>query len=536
MKKIYLLAALLLFGAGVQAQDTYLNDRMTNNSGDLHGTARFVGMGGAMGALGSDMSVISWNPAGIGMMQRNDVALSVGVNWNQKPADGYDKATFTLEQFGIVFALPCAESSELRNINFGVNYQLKKNFNNSFMTSGRLNGLSQMDQCCAILNAFGTGDDFGMYPNLSSTAGEFYYEDQYDPSKDYSFLDYNENRKYKFANSCRGEGYEYIQHTWGTLQGFDFNLSGNVRDRLYWGITVGMDNLHYAMDNEYFEQNSNPATQYAGDYTVFGSQTVNGFGLNAKVGITVRPIEYNPFRFFLAIETPTAYSLKSRSSVQIVDQTNGNYTNPIDGIYRYNMSTPAKVRLGLGSTIGSHFAFDVDYEFANYSKARMKQPTYDYDDDTQTSLFKGKSDADMNCMTADNLKATHTLRAGIEARVDKNLSFRLGYNFVSSAYKDNLSFSQLGESPALNATIGTHFLGMGSQQAITLGMGYRWKRFYADLAYKIHAQKADFYAFDEGDAIEGMKQAGYTMPVGSNEVSEVTLSRHQLNATFGIKF
>ena len=34
---------------------------------DLSGTARFVGMGGAMGALGGDISTIGTNPAGIGL-------------------------------------------------------------------------------------------------------------------------------------------------------------------------------------------------------------------------------------------------------------------------------------------------------------------------------------------------------------------------------------------------------------------------------------------------------------------------------------
>mgnify|MGYP002233871926 CR=1 FL=1 len=43
---------------------------------DLNGTARFVGMGGAMGALGGDISTIGTNPAGIGIYRSNDAMMS----------------------------------------------------------------------------------------------------------------------------------------------------------------------------------------------------------------------------------------------------------------------------------------------------------------------------------------------------------------------------------------------------------------------------------------------------------------------------
>ena len=46
-------SALLAFPA--MAQDTYENARLLGN--DLNGTARYVGMGGAMEALGADLSI-----------------------------------------------------------------------------------------------------------------------------------------------------------------------------------------------------------------------------------------------------------------------------------------------------------------------------------------------------------------------------------------------------------------------------------------------------------------------------------------------
>ena len=61
MKKIITLATLglLVAAAPISAQTVYDAAKITGK--DLNGTARFVGMGGAMGALGGDISTIGTN-------------------------------------------------------------------------------------------------------------------------------------------------------------------------------------------------------------------------------------------------------------------------------------------------------------------------------------------------------------------------------------------------------------------------------------------------------------------------------------------
>ncbi len=58
------------------AQTIYDGAKLTGK--DLNGTARFVGMGGAMGALGGDISTMGTNPAGIGLYRSNDIMTSFG--------------------------------------------------------------------------------------------------------------------------------------------------------------------------------------------------------------------------------------------------------------------------------------------------------------------------------------------------------------------------------------------------------------------------------------------------------------------------
>ena len=72
-KKIVMMAFATLATVSVGAQSAY--DAMNIASNDLNGTARFVGMGGAMGALGGDISTIGTNPAGIGIYRSNDACL-----------------------------------------------------------------------------------------------------------------------------------------------------------------------------------------------------------------------------------------------------------------------------------------------------------------------------------------------------------------------------------------------------------------------------------------------------------------------------
>lgn len=521
----------MLSTIGAMAQDSYLNDRMTNNSNGLHGTARYVGMGGAMSALGADISTMSWNPAGIGVMRRTEFTITAGAGWDQKGSPTVNKSHGTFDQMGGVFSLPLSNKG-LKYINFGFNYQKKIDFNNSFTVGGALNGLSQMDAIAAVLNRYpGTMED--KYANLAYMAG----------SNDFLSL----NSLGKYVNNYRGEGYDYWQHTWGGLNSFDFNVSGNVEDRLFWGLTFGFDQLRYRAANEYFEESQLPVapgeTPIYGDYSVYNDQAVNGYGINAKLGVIVRPIEDNPFRFSFVLETPTKYSIRTNTSFQMEDHANGVSTDMdiTDDYYghpfRYALTSPMKLRFGLGSTISNFLAFDVDYEFANTHNTRMGYFREDYRN-VESSLFQTDPDNDMNELTKRNFRNTHTLRVGLEGKLSDMVALRAGFNYISSANKDKAGFSQLIPSTALNNATGTYFMTMKPTYLMTLGMGYHFKHVNLDLAYKCSSQKANFHPFDDGDAM--ICTTNMTMEekshISETAPANLNLVRHQVTATLGIRF
>ena len=77
MKKIIIAAFAMAVVLPAAAQDTYESARLLGS--DLNGTARYVGMGGAMEALGADISTISTNPAGIALFRHSNISTSFGL-------------------------------------------------------------------------------------------------------------------------------------------------------------------------------------------------------------------------------------------------------------------------------------------------------------------------------------------------------------------------------------------------------------------------------------------------------------------------
>lgn len=77
MKKIICLAvSALMAGAGSASAQGVL-DAYKFSQSDLNGTARYLGMGGAFGALGGDISVLSNNPAGLGIYRSSEVVTTL---------------------------------------------------------------------------------------------------------------------------------------------------------------------------------------------------------------------------------------------------------------------------------------------------------------------------------------------------------------------------------------------------------------------------------------------------------------------------
>lgn len=536
MKRLLASTLVLAVAAtALQAQDTYNNERITSTA-DVIGTARYVGMGGAMGALGADISAISSNPAAIGMFRRNDLSISMGALIQGATPYGSDaRARYSFDQVGFVAAF----RNDGGFVNLGLNFQKKANYAQSlFASSSSLNGFTQAAQLAKIYGLYDSADGTNNAPQ-GMLATQAYNAMIYDLES---------------GANIASKGYDFNRLTKGNLYGLDINLSGNIHDRFYLGMTFGLDFLNYRGEQRYVEyrDGSDGTVQ---DYDIVSNQHVKGVGFNFKVGTIIRPIEDSPFRFSIAIETPTFYKLKQEDSFfsiaskwryngndqfgkaryqyltqagdyNIIDSPDGNYLE-------FNVRSPWKFRFGIASTYEKLIAWDVEYEYSLNNQVKMGYPTSSSRYDQSTSMDFDRS---MNDLTNRMMRGQHNVRVGLEVKPTDAFAIRAGYNFFSSPMKKDARLDQCIDSYALEYTLGTDYTNLSAANIFSFGLGYRWKHFYADMAYKYRMQTGDFYAFDDTYQANGSSEAQFNVTARNLYPTEVNLDRHNITFTLGVRF
>ncbi|MBR5540989.1 MAG: hypothetical protein IKU64_01310 [Bacteroides sp.] len=515
----------MILAMHINAQNAYDAERLLGN--DLNGTARYVGMGGAMSALGGDISVIGSNPAGIGIFRSNDFSVTLGLN-NATTVSLFNGTTMeenktraSFDQLGFVYTYKVGNNTSLRYVNFGFNYHKSKNFNRFFSAGGQLNNFSQSWQLAEEMNVANK--------NLKDYGPEFYF-DNYQAFEDNLLNNKNPYEKYwnklpvlgvlgattgvvDYYDGVLGwDGYSnnFFSKESGYISQYDFNISFNLEDRFYLGATLGIYDVNYDRYSSYTEVLNDDYGDENGGYTLDNYYGLDGAGVDLKLGAIFRPIEDSPFRMGLAIHTPTWYDLTESYNATLssdilaydspYSQTLSDYLDYGYLSYDYCMVTPWKFNVSAGTTLGGLVALGAEYEYANYGSSKlMDMEGYELGNQSDVEAF---------------LKGVHTLRVGMEARLLPQFSLRAGYNYTSAVFTDD-AYSAL-----TTYRTSTDFNNIKGKNTFTFGLGYRGNVIYADLAYKYDMYKSDFYAFDDID-----------LPV-----TKVDNERHQLLFTLGARF
>lgn len=532
MKKIFVFAALAMVAVQSKAQpgdpvtlDTYIGAQLATE--DLNGTARYVGMGGAMEALGADISTIGTNPAGIGMFRRNQVSGSFGLVIQpdgKSFADG-SKTNASFDQLGFVYSQRTGRSSF---INMAFNYHKSRNFNyvlSAFNTA--LNGSSQNRQT-AIKAISG---DLDAYPYGENVVDWLYLESR--------MIEDEKNNVY----TVDADSYVLDRAQTGYIGEYDLNLSGNINNRVYLGLTVGFKDVHYKAQTSYVEalvSYSDPNRDYV---CITDNHKITGNGFDLKAGVIVRPIEESPFRFGLSIATPTFYKLTTQNfSTIMYDATkNGlvyDYSMDTNDKADFRFNTPWKFGLSAGHTINNELALGVSYEYADYSTNDMRVITgagYDW-----YGQYYDNSDSDplMEQHTKRTLKGVSTIKAGAEYKIDKNVAVRVGYNYVSPMYKTDGVRDLTLNSPGAYMASTTDYTNWKSTNRITAGVGLTFDQFRIDLAYQYQTRQGDFYPYMNGLSAQYISDETGKLETLSNHCNPVTVkdNRHQLLCTLSYSF
>lgn len=527
MKKIFLSACLLsLFMAHAHAQETYENTKLIDN--DLNGTARYVGMGGAMEALGADISVINSNPAGIGLFRRSSGSVSFGLV-SQDGASSFkygNKTNASFDQAGFVYSM---RDGRRTFINFGFNYHKSKNFDYILNAASGLNGASQhkLSYMKALANE----------NNLDKTSlgwrGKFSYTSQLD-NLYYNTLMMTSSDGFFYNDASR---YEFGRAETGYIGEYDFNTSVNVNDRVYLGVTIGIHDVHYTGHSLYNEALVNLNNQTAGDITVNDERRITGTGYNASFGIIFRPVDASPFRIGLSVTTPTWYDLKTSNYTYLINNTKadgggklqGDYPNYTTGeSYEFKLFTPWKFGVSLGHTVGNYLALGASYEYADYS--RLDTRVNDgYDVDYWGDVYEhSSSDEPMNRHTRETLKAVSTLKIGAEAKVMPNLAVRAGYNYVSPMFKKEGYKDGNIDSYGSNYSSATDYTNWEATNRYTVGVGYTLGKMSFDLAYQYAQTNGKFHPFADS-------YLDYTYPGQDSNGNDVTMTESLDNYANAVK-
>ncbi len=552
--KISVMALALLLSAGMGAQTIYDAAALTDK--DLNGTARFVGMGGAMGALGGDISVINSNPAGIGIYRSNDAMLSFGFSSYGTESDYLGntmdtrKVKGSFDNLGFVISSKIGNETTLRYVNFGFGYRRAKSFYRNMKMGGNLGDYSQTFQMAAQaggLTAWGgnpfNDENIGWLSAMGyegKLITDLMSQTELDQTPGYDnwepYLDSNGKPVHNLDGDVmyRTPG-DYVgmypdgtatfrSQERGGIDQYDFNISFNLKDRVYLGVTVGAYTVDYSKYTFYDEDYG-----YDEGYNLQSWNSIKGSGFDFKFGAIVRPFQYSPLRVGLSVHTPVFYRLDYRTNARLESDV----LNPLaitdsgtapgeighydidtydlmngDMIRRFQLRTPWTYNLSVGYTVGTSLALGAEYEYRDYSCMKFR------DGEGYSDAFAPEN------RTTGMMKGVSTLRVGAEYNVVPGFAVRAGYNYSSSIFRDD-AYKSL---PLNSIQTDTDFSNSESMHRLTLGMGYRGAMFYADLAYQYNLSHASFYPFDMFDG-ERLVQA-----------TELKNTRHQLLFTLGARF
>lgn len=550
MKNKYILSALLLLGtATIGAQETYENTKLIDN--DLNGTARYVGMGGALDALGADISVIGSNPAGLGLMTKSRAEVSFGFV-SQPGVSAFQQGNPTnasFDQVGFVYVMrnPRGDNSGL---NFAVNYHKSRNFDYILSAVGDLKNASQ--NTLSFLKAIygGRAKDGTSIFNLEKTKngmirGTHPFTSQLDNLYYNNLMvDYNNAVSYSTAT-----GYDMQRAHTGYIGTYDVSMSGAISPRFYLGVTTGFHDVHYTGTGEYVEDLVDISNKPLTALMVHDEKTITGMGVDVKLGAIFLPIENSPFRIGLSVATPTFYSLTINTRAYMrhnlsasQSMQNGYLGGTTNESYSFKILTPWNFGISLGHTVGNYLALGASYNYVDYGsmKTRVNEGS-DYDWRTDSYYEDSSDDTNMNEHTKQTLKGVSTVKLGAEFRPVNNLALRAGYNYISPMYQTNAYKDVTIDSYGSNYSTATDYVNWDSTNRFTLGVGYQMKNFNIDLAYQYSEQNGDFHPFMDayGDyyyintatkSLQMDKIDNYANPV------KVSNKRHQLLLTLGYRF
>ena len=451
------------------------------------GTARQQAVGGAMTSLGGDLSATFVNPAGLGFYKTGDLVLSPGYNLLNNKSTYYGRSekdkknSFSFGTTGVVLGTG-TENRNKKKSGMAVAIALNRtaSFGSNILYRGANNQNSYSQKFLEEIKNKNDKDANSVasnYPFGTSLAFNTYWIDTIagGTSGNYQF-----QSRATIGNLLQ----ENTVINRGGISELAIAFAANKNDKFFFGGTVGVPFLHFDKETTFNEADASTNTTNKFDVaSITENLTTTGMGLNIKLGIIYKPVEY--VRLGLAIHTPTFYSMTDRYNASVTTNTetykgnltqqSGLYTNGTDAEFKYWMFTPYRIMASASyvlreiEDVRKQKGFlTADIEYVNYKASSF---TTDPDgDNSQTTKDYLKS---LNKAIDNSYKGALNFKAGGELKFTTIMA-RLGMAYYGNPYKD------LGHGEK------------GSRFSLSGGLGYRNKGMFIDLTY-VHTMGKDVH-------------------------------------------
>ena len=410
------------------------------------GTARYVGMGGAMTAIGGDPSAVQDNPAGLGLYRRGEIMLTVDGTIDQTcqndSRDVYQRARFALPQVSAVWAWgnPSKQRGMIYN-NFMFSIQRLANYNRDVLVEGV--GMGMVETICEKTNGLAEEFLIDMPWNdeevgwLSILGYEGYLIDpvvdnQWVPAVDFS------------------SGTLSVSET-GSADQYTLSWAGNISNQWYVGLSLNIPTITYTKRTSLLETSRNNSAELKSMYYA------SGVGVSGAVGLIYRPIQ--SLRIGVSLQTPTV--------MQLSLQTEGDMYSTIAG-QKYDVLTPSSGSINTEIYAPLRTSFSVAGQMGNNALIAVQ---YDY-----------AHSADM--------EDVHTLRIGAEAQAYRGLFINAGYVYESSFMNKELAIAL--DYNSIRTDMDYRYTAYS--QYASMGVGYRSNVLVAQVAYQYLWQTLHQYA------------------------------------------
>lgn len=520
MKKIVLTTMLATAPILLSAQSAI--DAYNLSANDLKGTARFMSMGGAFGALGGDLSTLNQNPAGIGIYRGSEIGVTLDLDIQSTKTNSMgetsnaDQTKFYCNNFGYVGSVKL-DSEVMPFFSWGATYSRVASFDRLYKGYIPSLSTSMTNYIADFSNGYAPSE-------LLETSN---YNPYWDSNADWlSILAYNayminpvgNSSTYNglFQNGTTGDAYFNVRER-GYVDEYSINFGGNITNTVYWGIGFGITDLDYINETFYDEELTNARIANANaDGTVTGNAYFNidnlnhvtGTGFNFKAGLIVKPI--NELRLGLAVHTPTYYDLRHEyDAVSEYSYSTGydDWTYTDLAYFESKLNTPWRIIASAAGVFGGRAIISFDYEYLAYNDMSVKDNWGDEYDDVNSDI--------------DNyFKASNIFRVGAEYRLTPTVSVRAGYNYQTTNVNENAAD---GRDYIYTSGTNPSYTFDKTTQYITCGLGYRYKGFYIDGAYVYKNRKSTFNAFSPFDS-------------NQHPIAEVSDNNHSIVMSVGFKF